>query len=74
VLGAGVVVETIVLMFNPAAQALENPVRVALATSPLLVIVFLLVAVLGVIAQVRANRNYTLASYNRWETEPEVAP
>jgi hypothetical protein len=32
------------------------------------------VAVLGVIAQVRINRNYTLASYNRWETEPEVAP
>jgi hypothetical protein len=74
VLGAGVIVGTMVLLFNPAAQALQNPVRVALATSPLLVIVFLAVAVLGVIAQVRVNRNYTLASYNRWETEPEVAP
>ena len=74
VLGAGVIVGTMVLLFNPAAQALQNPVRVALATSPLLVIVFLAVAVLGVIAQVRVNRNYTLASYNRWETEPELAP
>jgi hypothetical protein len=72
VLGAGAIVGTMVLLFNPAAQALENPVRVALATSPLLVIVFLLVAVLGVIAQVRANRNFTLDSYNRWESE--VAP
>jgi len=68
VLGAGVIVGTMVLLFNPAAQALENPVRVALATSPLLVIVFLAVAVLGVIAQVRVNRNYTIETYNRWET------
>ena len=74
VLGAGVIVGTMVLLFNPAAQALQNPVRVALATSPLLVIVFLAVAVLGVIAQVRANRNFTVESYNRWETESEVAP
>ena len=74
VLGAGVIVGTMVLLFNPAAQALANPVQVALKTSPFLVIVFLAVAVLGVIAQVRINRNYTLASYNRWETEPEVAP
>jgi heme/copper-type cytochrome/quinol oxidase subunit 2 len=59
-----------VLMFNPAAQALANPVQVALKTSPLMVIVFLLVAVLGVIAQVRANRNYTIEAYNRWETAP----
>jgi hypothetical protein len=74
VLGAGVIVGTMVLLFNPAAQALANPVQVALKTSPFLVIVFLAVAVLGVIAQVRFNRNYTLASYNRWETEPELAP
>ena len=74
VLGAGVIVGTIVLLFRPAAQFLESPVRVALATSPFMVIVFLLVAVLGVIAQVRANRNFTVESYNRWETESEVAP
>jgi hypothetical protein len=72
VLGAGAIVETMVLLFNPAAQVMENPVRVALKTSPFMVIVFLLVAVLGVIAQVRANRNFTLDSYNRWESE--VAP
>jgi hypothetical protein len=68
VLGAGAIVGTMVLLFNPAARFLENPVRVALATSPFMVIVFLLVAVLGVIAQVRANRNFTLDSYDRWST------
>jgi hypothetical protein len=66
VLGAGAIVETIVLLFNPAAQVMANPVRVALKTSPFMVIVFLAVAVLGIIAQVRANRQFTLDSYNRW--------
>lgn len=70
VLGAGAIVGTMVLLFNPAAQFLQNPVRVALATSPFMVIVFLLVAVLGVIVQVRHNRNFTLDSYDRWSTEP----
>jgi hypothetical protein len=69
VLGAGAIVETMVLLFNPAAKVMENPVRVALATSPFMVIVFLVVAVLGVIGQARANRNFTLDSYNRWESE-----
>jgi hypothetical protein len=68
VLGAGAVVGTMVLLFNPAAQFLQNPVQVALRTSPFMVIVFLLVAVLGIIAQVRANRNFTLDSYDRWST------
>jgi Domain of unknown function (DUF4203) len=68
VLGAGAIVGTMVLLFNPAAQFLQNPVRVALATSPFMVIVFLLVAVLGIIGQVRANRNFTLDSYDRWST------
>lgn len=70
VLGAGAIVGTMVLLFNPAAQFLQNPVRVALATSPFMVIVFLLVAVLGVIVQVRHNRTFTLDSYDRWSTEP----
>jgi hypothetical protein len=68
ILGAAAIVETMVLLFNPAAQALANPVQVALKTSPFMVIVFLLVAVLGIIGQVRANRNFTLDSYNRWSS------
>jgi hypothetical protein len=66
VLGAGAIVATMVLLFNPAAQFVQSPVRVALNTSPFMVIVFLLVAVLGIIAQVRSNRSFTLDSYDRW--------
>jgi hypothetical protein len=69
VLGAGVIIGTFVLMFNPAAQALANPVSVALKTSPLLAILFIAIAVLGVLVQLRSARNYTLESYNRWETQ-----
>jgi hypothetical protein len=47
---------------------MQSPVKVALKTSPFMVIVFLAVAILGVIAQVRANRQFTLDSYNRWST------
>jgi len=68
VLGAGAIVGTMVLLFNPAAEFMQSPVKVALKTSPFMVIVFLAVAILGVIAQVRANRQFTLDSYNRWST------
>ena len=68
VLGAGAIVGTMVLLFNPAAEFMQSPVKVALKTSPFMVIVFLVVAILGVIAQVRANRQFTLDSYNRWST------
>jgi hypothetical protein len=68
VLGAGAIVGTMVLLFNPAAQALTHPVQVALKTSPFMAILFIIVAVLGVIGQVRANKNFTLDSYNRWST------
>jgi hypothetical protein len=68
VLGAGAIVGTLVLLFNPHAQFMENPVRVALNTSWFLVIVFIVVAVLGILAQIRANRNFTIDSYDRWST------
>jgi hypothetical protein len=67
ILGAGAVIGTFVLMFNPAADALEKPVQTALKTSPLLAILFLIIAVLGVIGQVRATRNYNIEAYSRWE-------
>jgi len=69
VLGAGVMLGTMVLLFNPVARVMENPVRVTLATSPLLAILFIVVAVLGVVIQVRSAKAYTLESYNRWESQ-----
>jgi hypothetical protein len=73
-LGAGAIVGTMVLLFNPHADALAHPVQVALKTSPFMVIVFLLVAVLGILGQVRANRNFTLDSYNRWSSMDSATP
>ena len=52
-------VGAVMLMFNPAAQVLENPVRALLSTSPLLTILFIVVAVLGIVAQIRQNRYFT---------------
>jgi glucan phosphoethanolaminetransferase (alkaline phosphatase superfamily) len=64
--GAGVIFGAFVILFAPHAALLENPVKVALQQSPLLMITALIVAAFGIFVQARANRNYTLESYNRW--------
>jgi len=56
VLGAGIVVGVITALFNPLTLLFENPVKVALDTSPLLLILFLLLVVFGIIAQARSPR------------------
>jgi hypothetical protein len=66
ILGAGVIVGSIVLMFYPAAQFMESPVKVVLQASPLTAILAIVVAVLGILAQVRQSRNFNLDSYDRW--------
>jgi len=66
VLGAGEIIGAIVLMFNPAAQVLANPVKAVLNASPLTAILFLVVAVLGIVAQIKQNQQYDLMSYDRW--------
>jgi hypothetical protein len=66
VMGAGAIIGSFVLMFNPAAGALEKPVQTALKTSPLLAILFVIVAILGIVGQVRASRSYTIEAYDRW--------
>lgn len=68
VVGAEMIVGSIVLMFNPAAQVLANPVKAVLNASPLSAILFIIVAVLGVVAQIRQNQNFNLDSYDRWST------
>ena len=72
VLGAGMIVGAIVLMFVPSAQVLENPVKAVLNASPLTAILFLVVAVLGIIAQIKQNQNFTIDSYDRWATPGTV--
>ena len=67
ILGAGEIIGTFVLMFHPAASLLENPVKLVLQTSPLLAILFVVLAILGIVAQVRSTRSFELVAYNRWD-------
>lgn len=66
VLGAGVIVGTIAMLFNPAARVLENPVQVALATSPLLALLFLVIACVGGVLQLQSTRHFEVETYNRF--------
>lgn len=71
VLGAGTIIGAIVLMFNPVATFLANPVQAILRTSPLAAIMFIVVAVLGLAVQIKQNRNFNLTEYDRW-TNPAI--
>src|SRR5512139_648414 len=65
IMGSATVFGTILLMFNPAAQAFANPVRTLLSTSPLMTILFLVVAGLGIYFQFVSTRAVTVVEYNR---------
>jgi hypothetical protein len=67
VLGAAAMIETVVFMFVPAAQFLENPVKAATDLSPWLLIFGIVVAILGIVAQVMNTRNFAVADYRRWD-------
>lgn len=67
VLGAGTIVGVFIFMFNPSMTVLQSPVKAALNTSPLLMILFLALAVAGVVVQQRQSRSYTIDNYNRWD-------
>ena len=68
--GAAVIFGGFFVMFNPVTSSLmENPIKAFLSQSPLLMILAIVVAVLGVVVQYRNTRTFTLDSYNRWETE-----
>jgi hypothetical protein len=76
-LGAGVIVGTFLFLFGdlPPEQLVLNPVRLVLQTSPLWALLFLLVAVLGGVAQAASTRRWQVSTYNRWDTlaEPTAA-
>ena len=65
ILGSATVFGTILLMFNPVAQVLANPVRTMLSTSPLMTILFLVVAGLGFYFQFASTKAVTVVEYNR---------
>ena len=67
ILGAAVITGTFLLLFgDTAAQIMQNPVRAALNASPFLTISFLLLAILGGVAQLQTTSGYEVESYNRF--------
>ena len=62
ILGAGVIVSMITLWFKPHTVFLENPVKVMLQLSPLLLILFLALVILGIIVQFRTTRSFLEAA------------
>ena len=61
VLGAGLIVGVFTALFKPVSLLLENPVKVMLQTSPLLLIVFLLLVIFGIIVQARTTRSVAVS-------------
>jgi hypothetical protein len=67
--GAAIIAGTIGLMFSggTAATLGENPFRAVISTSPLLIILFLVLGVLGFISQWRINQSWELeVPEDRW--------
>ncbi len=69
-LGAGIIVGTFLFLFGglPSTQLIQNPVRHVLQTSPFWLIVFLIVAALGIIAQYQSTRQMEVEMYDRLKT------
>jgi hypothetical protein len=66
ILGAGVIITTFVVLFGgPEVQVTQNPVRVALQTSPWWALLFVVLAVLGFIGQYQSTRRFEVDMYNR---------
>jgi hypothetical protein len=72
ILGAATIVGTLELLFNPAAQLVQNPISTALRTSPLLAILFVVIAIIGIVVQFASTRTMTIVEYNRWSSEAEA--
>lgn len=60
VLGAGLIVGVYTALFKPVSVLLENPVKVMLDTSPLLLIVFLLLVIFGIVVQARSTHKVAM--------------
>jgi hypothetical protein len=67
-LGAGIIVGTFLFIFGglPSASLVQNPVRSVLESSPLWMILFLVVAALGIVSQIMTTRAWEIETYDRF--------
>ncbi len=65
--GTGIIIYTLLVVFDNtlAVSLLQNPVKVAMANSFWWFLFFVVVAGLGIVAQIRANRTFEVDAYNR---------
>ena len=69
ILGTAATFGTFILLFNPVARLLENPVKAFLSLHPVALVAAVVMVVAAVVVQYQQNKNFTLESYNKWETE-----
>jgi hypothetical protein len=72
IMGTATIFGTILVMFNPVASVLAQPVALLLQTSPWLMILFIVVAAAGIYFQIKNTPAWTVESYNRLETPVNV--
>ncbi len=68
-MGTGVIIGTMILMFNPLAALLQNPVKVFLSASPLLTIIAFVIVMGAIFYQVLSTRSVEVKAYNRLSAE-----
>jgi hypothetical protein len=75
ILGAGVIVGTFLFLFGgPATQLMQNPVRMALQGSFLWTLTFILLALLGAVAQFESTKHLEVETYNRFSEVSGAEP
>ena len=75
ILGAGVIVGTFLVLFGgPAAQLMQNPVRTAMQGSFLWTLTFILLALLGAVAQFESTKHLEVETYNRFSEATGAEP
>ena len=65
--GTGIIIYTLLALFDSTlgVKLLENPVKLAIENSFWWLLFFLVMVVLGTVAQIQANRTFEVDSYNR---------
>lgn len=68
-MGTSVIIGTFLFMLGklPSADVTANPVHAVISDSPLWMILYIVVAVLGIAAQFISARAWKIEEYNRWE-------
>jgi hypothetical protein len=64
--GSAVVFGAFFALFNPFPNLIENPIKAFLEASPLLMIMAIVLAIVGIVFQFKSTRTYTVAAYDNW--------